>query len=905
MPAVPLKIDRVFVPITDHDPLDSIETEQRKAVIKDSDGTIIFERDDVTMPKSWAQLPTDIMVSKYFRKAGVPDTGSETSAVQVVRRVVDGITKYGRKIRGLFAAQDAVDAFRDELSYMLINQIAAFNSPCWFNVGLSESYGIKGESIGSWHYDDVSNAVVKCDDAYSSPAASACFILSIKDDLMDIADAVKREMSIFKQGGGSGTNVSALRAEGEPLSGGGTSSGMMSFLGIFDAAASATKSGGITRRAARLLCLDADHPDIVDFIRWKAREEDKAKLLLKAGYSGSMDGEAYKTIGGQNANNSVRVTDEFMRAVESGSRWETRWRTTGKVAKSYTASEIMDEIAVASWRCGDPGLQFHTTINEWHTCPSSGPIVSSNPCTEVTYIDNCACNLASINLVKFLKKDGNFDTDKFKHACRILIIAQEILVDYASYPTKEIAQNSHDHRILGLGYANLGSLLMRMGLPYDSDAGRDACSFITSLMTASAYITSAELAGAVGPFAEFRRNRESMLNIIKKHMRHSEHIESFGYKDTLGEAWEEALNLGEKNGYRNAQTSALAPTGTIGLLMGCDTTGIEPEFALIKQKKLAGGGMLRMVNHAVPSALTKLGYSDAEIGAIVKHLDRTEGMSGAPYLKTEHMPVFDCAIKCGDGEAYINPMGHLKMVAAAQPFISMSISKTVNVPSDATVEDIRKIHIDAWKMGVKSISIYRDGCKEFQPLSTTKKEVGAQRPGNPPIHAKRYRLPTKRGGFTQEARIGEHKLYVRTGEYTDGSLGEVFLDMHKQGGALSGMLSSFAIAVSIALQHGVPLERFVDTFVFSKFEPYGPVDHARVKNCTSVVDFIFRMLGVDYLNMDELAHVKEEDSGKKTTESKPKRSVRDSKFCNVCGHLATRSGTCHKCDNCGTSLGCS
>jgi ribonucleoside-diphosphate reductase alpha chain len=952
---------------------------------------------------------------------GATRTGAEHSAKQVCRRISTAIRQAGDKLGGYFASPQDAQAFQDELAFMLIHQLGAFNSPAWFNCGLAEAYGIKGKPVGNWFWNPETATVQEASDAYSHPQISACFIQSISDDLMDIASGIQREMRLFKFGSGTGTNFSSIRAEGELLSSGGTSSGLMSFLEVFDKAAGATKSGGTTRRAAKMVILDMDHPDVDKFIEWKAREEDKVLALIRAGYPSDFNGEAYRTVSGQNSNNSVRVTDDFMKAYLDDREWQTRWRTTGQHARTHRARDLMRKVAQAAWRCADPGMQFDTTINKWHTVPNSGRINASNPCSEFMFLDDTSCNLASINLMKFLAPDDahgrgastggsaapRLDISAFRHACRVFILAQEIIVDYASYPTQAIAQNSHDYRPLGLGYANLGSLLMAQGVPYDSPRGLATCAAITALMTGAAYETSAEIAASKGPFPGFAHNREPMLRVMHQHRDAAYAVAEHTDPALLGsarEAWDRALEAGERFGYRNAQATVLAPTGTIGLLMDCDTTGIEPDFALVKFKKLAGGGYFKIVNQTIQPALETLGYSRPEIDAILTYLlgtlsfgprpgsheqpphinrasllakgltkeeiDRAEAalpgafdlknvfskyvigeavlarlglaeqakspkfdllealgftkaqleeaadvicgrmtVEGAPYLKDEHLPVFDCANRCGKkGKRYIEPLGHVRMMAAAQPFISGAISKTVNLPRETTVEDVERTYLEAWKLGLKAIALYRDGSKASQVLSgggeskseksdktearkasevdtkitdapkaTAKTEptpppasvpaVPAVTPPAPvassqgtPPRLNRRRLPKKRKGFTQEAKVGGQKVYLRTGEYEDGALGELFIDMHKEGAALRSMMNCFAISVSLGLQHGVPLDEFVNAFTFTRFEPQGPVDHPNIKFATSVVDFIFRLLGMEYLGRTDFVHVKPADS---------------------------------------------
>ncbi len=951
------------------DPLDQVPYAKRNSVIANPDGSVVFQLDDAEVPEAFSQLATDIVVSKYFRKTGVPETGHEVSVRQVVHRLAHSIRKSGERQGGYFQSEADADTFEAELSYLLVHQFGAFNSPAWFNCGLAEEYGIYGRAVGNFFFDPEAKKVVETKDSYTNPQISACFIQSIEDDLMDIAGAVQREMRLFKFGSGTGTNFSTIRAEGEPLSAGGTSSGLMSFLEILDKAAGATKSGGTTRRAAKMCVLDADHPDIVRFIEWKMREEEKARILIElGGLPADFNGEAYRTVSGQNSNNSVRLTDEFMHAVETDGDWQTFWRTSGDPAHSLKAADVWHKLAMASWSCADPGIQFDTTINAWHTCPNTARINASNPCSEYMFLDDSACNLASLNLIKFLDTNDDLDVEMFRHAVRVFTTAMDIIVDYASYPTEPIAKNSHDYRPLGLGFANLGTMLMVKGVPYDSDEARAIAGSIASIMCGRAYAVSAEIAASTGPFEGFERNREPMLRVMSKHRKSAYEIDQASAPTALARAaradWDLAVALGSMHGYKNSQTTVIAPTGTIGLLMDCDTTGIEPDFALVKWKKLAGGGYFKIANNSVPRALRQLGYTDAQVADIIAYatgtmslgegtphvnreslrakglndveIDRIEaalpsafeighgfnlgtigeeaftrlGLSketsgsvlletlgytndqiaeanevvcgrmtveGAPHLKDEHLPIFDCANRCGNGERFLAPMAHVKMMAAVQPFISGSISKTVNLPNEATVDEIADIHMEAWQQGLKCIAIYRDGSKASQPLSSSSKtktdddegektEAVAEvveaplqtSPSAATFQPVRRRMPKKRTGFTQEARIGPQKVYIRTGEYEDGTLGEIFIDVAKEGSSYRSLVNCFAIAVSLGLQYGVPLKEFVNMFTFTSFEPAGITDHPNIKMASSVVDFLFRMLGMEYLGRTDLAHVEPE-----------------------------------------------
>ena len=895
-----LRFERRYTRVGIH-PLDEIGYVKTDSKISDTEGNIIFEMKNVEVPVGWSQLAIDILVSKYFRKAGVPGTGHETSVRQVIKRITHALRIAGEK-GGYFNSADAV-MFEAELTYLLVNQYGAFNSPVWFNLGLFEEYGIAG-SGGNHFWNHENKSFDETKNAYEHPQCSACFIQSVDDDLMSIFDLLKNEARLFKYGSGTGTNFSKIRGNKEKLSGGGMSSGLISFLEVLDRGAGATKSGGTTRRAAKMVCLDVDHPEINDFVNWKMKEERKAAALIAAGYSADFNGEAYKTVSGQNSNNSVRITDEFMKAVIDDGEWKTVARSTGEVVETFKARELWKNIATASWSCADPGLQFDSTINRWHTCSQTDKIHASNPCSEFMFLDDTACNLASLNLVKFLKTDGSFDLEGYRHACRIFIVAQEILVDHSSYPTPKIAKNSHDYRPLGLGYANLGTLLMLKGIAYDSEQGRAWAATLTAILTGEAYAVSAEEAAQLGAFSGYSSNREPMLNVIRKHKEAVDHIDKTKVPVELIKAakdsWEKAIESGEQHGFRNAQVTVLAPTGTIGLLMDCDTTGIEPDFALVKFKKLAGGGYFKIVNGSVQVALRNLGYQESQIKEINSYLLDTMTLEGAPSFKPEHLPVFDCANKCGErGTRFIAPMGHLRMMAAVQPFLSGAISKTVNLPHETTVEEIEEIHLQSWKLGLKSVALYRDGCKLSQPLSTQYGSLST-----------RHRLPAKRKGLTIEAAVAGHKVYIRTGEYEDGSLGEVFIDMHKEGAAYRSIMNCFAISVSLGLQYGVPLQEFVDKFTFTRFDPSGIVTgHPNVKMTTSIVDYIFRVLGMEYLGRTDFLQIKppvdltaDKDAVDFTVEG---QDMGDAPPCDSCGHTTVRNGSCYRCLNCGNSMGCS
>ncbi len=1088
---------------------DMFEYDYRTSVIRNPSGEIVFEMNNVEVPKVWSQIATDILAQKYFRKAGVPQPdgslGRETSAKQVAHRMANCWKVWGERY-GYFNSEKDAQVFYDELVYSILNQACVPNSPQWFNTGLYESYGIKGKPQGHYFVDAADGILKKSTSAYERPQPHACFILSVEDDLVNdggIMDLWVREARIFKYGSGVGTNFSSIRGEGEKLSGGGTSSGLMSFLKIGDRAAGAIKSGGTTRRAAKMVCLDLDHPEIELFIDWKVEEEKKVAALIAAGYASDYEGEAYRTVSGQNSNNSVRIPNEFFEKLEKGEDWELTARSDGRVMKKVPSKALWDKIAYAAWRCADPGTQYDTTINEWHTCPQGGRIRASNPCSEYMFLDNTACNLASANLRKFFNEaDNSFDVAGFEYTVRLWTTVLEVSVLMAQFPSKEVAQLSYDYRTLGLGYANLGSMLMVSGIPYDSEEARGIAGAITAIMTGISYKTSAELAQILGPFARYEENKEDMLRVMRNHRAAAYDAEDAyvglsikpqGIKaqycpdyllTSACKAWDDAVEMGEKYGYRNAQTTVIAPTGTIGLVMDCDTTGVEPDFALVKFKKLSGGGYFKIINESIPSALRNLGYTEKEQEAIIKYavgaasfngapfinhqtlsekgfiaeeikkLDEsvksafeigfvfnvytlgeecmqrfgfkpeeyfnpgwsmlealgftgeqmdaandyvcgTMTVEGAPFLKDAHLPVFDCANKCGKkGERYIHAHGHIRMMAAAQPFISGAISKTINLPNEANIDEIADAYMLSWKLALKACALYRDGSKLSQPLSNksdkkakdedAKEEaVVAESPlidvgkltveelldelqkrmtASPDTKLKRQlsriverkTLPAKRRGFTQKAKINGQALFLRTGEYSDGTLGEIFIDLAKEGSTLRSLMNSFAIAVSVGLQYGVPLEEFVEKFVFTKFEPAGMVDHPNIKSTTSIVDFVFRCLAYEYLNRTDLVHVLDkpeigntgnDDWDEPVADNKPELSdVRviapaasnsgssspaikvqraaavkaenstqefmksmqsDAPACNTCGHITVRSGTCYKCLNCGNSMGCS
>jgi ribonucleoside-diphosphate reductase alpha chain len=845
-PAVPGLDFSCYFTLPGVDPFDEVEWEVRSAVIGNERGKVVFEQRDVEIPKFWSQQATNIVVSKYFRgQLGTPDR--ERSVKQLIGRVADTITGWARA-QHYFASEDAVQAFGHELKHLLVYQKAAFNSPVWFNCGFEKA-----------------------------PQCSACFINSVQDTMDSILTLARTEGMLFKYGSGTGSNLSQIRSSRELLAGGGTASGPVSFMKGYDAFAGVIKSGGKTRRAAKMVILNADHPDIVDFINCKVEEEKKAWALIDAGYDGSFTGVAYGSVFFQNSNNSVRVTDDFMRAVLDDGEWQTKAVVSGAPMDVYRARDLMKGIAEGTWICGDPGMQFDTTVNDWHTCPSTDRINASNPCSEYMFLDDSACNLASINLMKFVRGDGEFDVAAFKAACRTMITAMEIIVPNSSYPTRAIERNSHDYRPLGLGYANLGALLMSRGLPYDSDEGRAYAAAITAVMTGEAYSQSARIArDHGGPFAGFERNRDSMLRVMRKHRDAVAEIAARTVPADLysaaKQAWDEAVELGEDFGYRNAQATVLAPTGTIGFMMDCDTTGVEPDIALVKYKKLVGGGLMKIVNQTVPMALDRLGYTKPEIEAIVHHIDEREMIEGAPFLKEEHLPVFDCAFKPATGERSIHYMGHIKMMGATQPFISGAISKTVNVPREATVEEIEKAYIESWRLGAKAISIYRDGSKRTQPLNTSKAGVADTRNVGGHVASglgrtesdnvrevvkevvkiverpTRRKLPDERHSITHKFDIAGHEGYITVGLFEDGAPGEIFLTMAKEGSTISGFADAFAQAISYALQYGVPLQVLVDKFSHARFEPSGMTKNPEVRFAKSIVDYIFRWMATKFLS---------------------------------------------------------
>jgi len=1062
-----LHIPRLFTK-KDEDPLQSVEWEIRSSAIKNPDGSAVFEMHNVEIPKFWTQVATDVVVQKYFRKKGVPQfdkngkqifdefgkpvLGSEVSVRQVVKRLAGCWRHWGEKF-GYFATPEDAQAFEDELAFMIVHQMASPNSPQWFNAGLNWAYGINGPPQGHWYVDPLTKEVVESQDEYTHPQLHACFIQPIRDDLVNpggILDLAVREARVFKLGSGTGTNFSTVRGDGEPLSGGGKSSGLMSFLKIFDAVAGSIKSGGTTRRASKIVIVNADHPEIETFISWKMNEEKKVAAMVLAGYSPDFEGEAYQTVSGQNSNNSVRVPNEFVDAVLNDKDWNLTWRTNGKIIKTVKAKELWNQIAKAAWTCGDPGLQFDTIFNDWHTCPETGRINATNPCSEFAFVDNTSCNLASLNLMKFFDSEtAIFDVESFKHAVRLWAIVLEISVLMAQYPSREIAEMTYKTRSLGLGYTNLGSMLMVSGIPYDSDDARAICAAITAMLTGEVYATSAEMASFLGTFPEFEKNKENMLRIIRNHRRVVYNAKQEEYEkisivppsidhricpsyllEAAIQSWDRALDLGDKYGYRNAQATLIAPTGTTSLQMDCGTTGIEPDFSLVKFKKLVGGGYFKLINQSALPALKRLGYTpqqineifqyalgkntlrgapyvndfslrtkgvtdadisriekilpgafditqafsifnlgketlehlgfsqeqcakqnfnvlkelgftDAEIDAAGEYACGTLTLEGAPHLKEEHYAIFDCANRCGKkGKRFIDYMAHVKMMAAVQPLLSGSISKTINMPHEATIEDVKKVYIESWKLGLKSIALYRDGSKLSQPLMAL-----AEREKRKEEHLVtkpvRKRLPAERHSLTHKFRVGNQEGYITVGLFEDGAPGEIFISIAKEGSTLSGLMDALALSVSISLQYGVPLKVLVSKFIHSRFEPSGWTDNPQIQIAKSIVDYIFRWLALKFLPEEDLVNIgvnkvngdmsqipkpatmqkepvdikpiseftREEtiDGRIKTGEADELKieNHNDATSCSYCGSLMIRSGSCYLCLNCGATSGCS
>jgi ribonucleoside-diphosphate reductase alpha chain len=897
-------------------PYDEVRWELRTASIGNDKGAVIFEQRDVEVPADWSQTATNIVVSKYFY-GKIGSLERESSVRDLVGRVVDTIAGWGSDQRYFKTPADAAN-FRDELAHIMLTQKACFNSPVWFNVGVKEPRGY------GWYFDEASDTIKKLNPGETRPQCSACFINSVGDTLESILDLAKTEGMLFKWGSGTGTNLSTLREEEGLLSGGGRASGPLSFMKGFDAFAGVIKSGGKTRRAAKMVILNADHPDIEKFVWCKAKEEKKAHTLIDAGYDASLDGDAYGSVFFQNANNSVRATDEFMQAVVNDDDWWTRTRLTYEKRDHYRARDLMGQIAEATHQCGDPGMQFDTTINKWHTSKNTARINASNPCSEYMFLDDSACNLASLNLMKFVGPDGVFDVTAYRHAVDTVTIAQEIIVDNAAYPTEKIAKNSHDFRPLGLGYANLGALLMSMGIPYDSDQGRDWAAGLTAIMCGQAYLTSARIAAdATGPCPGYAVNEEPFLEVMRMHRDATSAIDGKRVPEAIYQhakrCWDDAYQLGLLAGYRNAQTTVIAPTGTIGFMMDCDTTGIEPDLALVKYKKLVGGGVIKIVNNTVPAALTKLGYSPTQVNQIVDHIDSTGTIEGAPFLKDEHLAVFDCSFRPQNGSRSIHYMGHVRMMAAVQPFISGAISKTINMPEECTVEEIMSAYTESWKLGLKAVAIYRDNSKKVQPLSSG--TAKGAKPATGAVEEKvverivyrpeRRKLESERRSITHKFSIGGHEGYLTVGLYDDGSPGELFITMAKEGSTISGLMDSFATAISYALQYGVPLKFFVDKFSHVRFEPSGWTGNETIPYAKSIMDYIFRWLGAKFLGPEYAAGEAGEALKLRATEPDPQQALpfpvvaADAPTCSECGGLMTRNGSCYKCENCGGTSGCS
>ncbi|MEM6468086.1 MAG: vitamin B12-dependent ribonucleotide reductase [Planctomycetota bacterium] len=857
-----LKVSPTFCPADENSPFDTTQWEIRSAAIKDESGNALFEQNNCEVPADWSQLATNVVVSKYFYGDPNNPEERERSVRQLIHRVTRTIADWGLADGYFDSPEDGENFYRD-LTWLCLHQHGAFNSPVWFNVGLHHQYGVTGAKC-NWAWDRTAGETFQPENPYEFPQGSACFIQSVDDNMEDIMRLACAEAMLFKFGSGTGTDLSTIRSSREGLSGGGTPSGPLSFMRVYDSIAGVVKSGGKTRRAAKMQSLKVWHPDILEFIECKWSEEKKAHALIREGYDSNFNGEAYSSVCFQNANLSVRLTDDFMDSVRDGKRWQTRWvseRNLGD-APSYDAKELLNKMSECAWHCGDPGVQYDTIINRWHTCPNSGDINASNPCSEYMFLDNTACNLASINLMKFAKPNGGFDVKRFRAAARMFFIAQEILVDHASYPTEPIARNSHKFRPLGLGYSNLGSLIMSRGMGYDSDAARGLCGSITALLHGEANRTSAELAGVVGPFEGYAENEKPMLNVMQMHRAAADQIDDAGpaeLKVAAQKLWDDVLEIGEKYGFRNAQATVLAPTGTISFMMDCDTTGIEPDIALVKYKQLAGGGMLKIVNQTVAPALASLGYSEEQIEAILAFIDVNDTIEGAPELKTEHLPIFDCAFTPANGVRSISWRAHITMMAAAQPFLSGAISKTVNMPTDSTPDDIVDAYFWGWELGLKAIAIYRDGSKQSQPLNT-KSEEGGEAASEEAVATKtvekivykprRERLPDTRSSITHKFTIAGHEGYLCVGTYPDGRPGEVFITMAKEGSTVGGIMDSFGTALSIALQYGVPLEVLVNKFSHTRFEPMGHTSNKDIRIAKSVVDYIARWLGLTFMSRD-------------------------------------------------------
>ncbi len=924
-----LKIQTLFTRPGVH-PFDEIEWEHRKAIIRNDKGEVVFESDDVEVPKSWSTLATNVVASKYFYGARGSEI-REKSVRQLIHRVARTIADWGWR-DGYFASAEDAETYYQELAHICVNQYGAFNSPVWFNVGLHQVYGLTSHNKASYYWNATAGRVERALDSYQHPQASACFIQSVADTMEDIMRLASAEAMLFKYGSGTGTDLSTLRSSCEKLSGGGAPSGPLSFMRVFDQVAAVIKSGGKTRRAAKMQSLRVDHPDIMEFIMCKVKEEQKAHALIKAGYDGSFNGEAYASVMFQNANLSVRVTDDFMHAVQAGTAWHTRAVTTGEIVSELDArNTVMQAIAEAAHACGDPGLQYDSTINRWHTCPRSGRINASNPCSEYMFLDNSACNLASINLMKFADAQQDFDLRAFQHVVRILIIAQDILVDNGSYPTPEIAENSHRFRPLGLGYANLGALIMSLGKPYDSDAGRAFAGAVTALLTGYAYATSAEIATIKGTFEEYAPNADPMLTVIGMHREAVDHIDSDESVEAMLQAsrqiWEQVLEQGRRHGFRNAQVTVLAPTGTIGFMMDCDTTGVEPDIALVKYKQLADGGMFKLVNRTLATALRRLDYTAEQVAAIIQHVDEKDTIETAPGLHPEHLAIFDCAFKPQQGSRCIDYHAHLKMMAAVQPFLSGAISKTINMSSSATRDEIIQVFIEGWKLGLKAVAIYRDGSKGIQPVSLSKssadEEAGSGTEALMASKPFRRRMPATRRSITHKFEVAGHQGYLTVGLYEDGCPGELFIVMAKEGSTVGGIMDAFGTAISMCLQYGVPANTLIEKFTHSRFEPSGYTKNPEIPYAKSLVDYIFRWLAITFpddqnrslqsLPFPDTASVSDAAATAPTgvveegsqLDKMHKGFQEDAPVCDQCGAITVRNGSCYRCFVCGNSMGCS
>ncbi len=938
-----LTIKRVFS-TEGVNPFDQVEWDKRKASITDDKGGVIFEQDNVEVPKTWSMLATNVVASKYFY--GDPSKSErEFSVRQLIHRVSRTIADWGLK-DGYFKTAEDAEIYYNELTWLCLHQYGAFNSPVWFNCGLYHEYGVGKESgAGNFYFDPKAGEIRQASTQYEYPQCSACFIQSVDDTMESIMELARSEAMLFKFGSGTGSDLSTIRSQREKMSGGGKPSGPLSFLKVYDSIASVVKSGGKTRRAAKMNTLKCWHPDIKEFINAKPMEEKKAWALIEEGYAGDFNGEAYGSVCFQNENLSIRVTDKFLEAAVNDKDWHTRWVTNpSKAGPTYKARDLLKWIAEGTWVCGDPGMQYEDTIQTWHTCKNDGPINSSNPCSEYMFLDDTACNLASLNLMKFMDKKGSFDVSRFKSAVEIYITAQEIIVDNASYPTETIAANSHVYRTLGLGYANLGGLLMSLGLPYDSDEGRAIAGALTAIMHCHAYTQSARISGIMGPFSAYERNREPMLDVIKLHRDATREIDESCPGDLLAAAQscaDAALAEGEKHGYRNAQVTVLAPTGTIGFMMDCDTTGVEPDIALVKYKLLAGGGMLKIVNRTVMPALKHLGYDDKEIEDVVKFIEDNDTIEGAPHINDAHLQVFDCAFKPRNGARYIPYSAHIRMMAAVQPFLSGAISKTVNMPNEATVDEIMQTYLDGWNLGLKALAIYRDGCKRSQPVSTGKKKEEEKKKAALPIEDSgsngskarplRKRMPSTRRSVTHKFDIAGHEGYLTVGLYDDGTPGELFITMAKEGSTVGGLMDAFGTAISMCLQYGVPVKSLVEKFAHTRFEPSGFTKNPDIPIAKSLPDYIFRWFGATFMDgykepasikalspepvspkpADAAAEAPSQPaspapaSGRARIDSQFDHFMEDAPVCDNCGSITVRNGACYRCFNCGNSMGCS